>query len=203
MRKKTRALALLLCLIAVFTLFCGCGGKAPASAPLPAEAPAVSTEPSLPPLVLLTDAPPAADAAAPDSEETPAPTSVPTPTPEPTAEPTATPLPEDGEYDSAEEVALYIHTYGHLPDNYISKKEAQKLGWPGGGLDDYAYGKCIGGDRFGNYEGLLPSASGRTYKECDIGTLHARSRGAKRIIFSNDGLIFYTDDHYESFTQLY
>lgn len=109
----------------------------------------------------------------------------------------------NGTYTTKEDVALYIHTYGKLPSNFITKNEARNLGWPGGGLDDYAYGKCIGGDRFGNYEGILPTASGRVYTECDINTLHARSRGAERIVFSNDGLIFYTNDHYESFTQLY
>ena len=110
---------------------------------------------------------------------------------------------EDGIYDSKDDVALYIHTYGHLPKNFMTKKEARKLGWEGGGLDDYADGMCIGGDYFGNYEGLLPEADGREYTECDIDTLHASKRGAKRIIFSNDGLIYYTDDHYESFTLLY
>lgn len=110
---------------------------------------------------------------------------------------------ENGRYDTKDEVALYIHTFGHLPSNYITKKQAEKLGWSGGSLKNYAPGCCIGGDRFGNYEGLLPKASGRTYTECDIGTMNAKSRGAKRIIFSNDGLIFYTDNHYESFTQLY
>ena len=110
---------------------------------------------------------------------------------------------ESGKYDTKDEVALYIHTFGHLPSNYITKKQAEKLGWSGGSLKKYAPGCCIGGDRFGNYEGLLPKAKGRTYTECDIGTLNSNSRGAKRIIFSNDGLIYYTDDHYESFTQLY
>ncbi|MBR6920869.1 MAG: ribonuclease [Clostridia bacterium] len=104
---------------------------------------------------------------------------------------------------SKDDVALYIHTYGKLPKNFITKTEAQKLGWSGGGLDGYADGKCIGGDYFGNYEGKLPKKNGRKYTECDIDTLHAKSRGAKRIIFSNDGLIFYTEDHYETFVQLY
>jgi guanyl-specific ribonuclease Sa len=110
---------------------------------------------------------------------------------------------EDGVYTSKDDVALYIHTYGKLPKNFITKTEAQKLGWSGGGLDGYADGKCIGGDYFGNYEGKLPKKNGRKYTECDIDTLHAKSRGAKRIIFSNDGLIFYTEDHYETFVQLY
>ena len=112
-------------------------------------------------------------------------------------------LPEDGVYTTKEDVALYIYTYGRLPDNFITKKEAQNLGWPGGDLEPYAPGKCIGGSRFGNYEGLLPEAEGRSYTECDIDTLGAKSRGAKRIVFSNDGLIYYTEDHYESFQLLY
>lgn len=110
---------------------------------------------------------------------------------------------EDGAYTTKDDVALYIHTYGHLPDNFITKKDAQALGWPGGSLEPYAPDKCIGGSRFGNYEGLLPEVDGRTYTECDIDTLGADSRGAKRIVFSNDGLIYYTEDHYKSFELLY
>ena len=110
---------------------------------------------------------------------------------------------EDGVYDSKEEVALYLHSFGHLPSNYITKKEAESLGWSGGYLEPYAPGKCIGGSRFGNYEGLLPDAPGRKWTECDIDTAGARSRGSKRIVFSNDGLIYYTSDHYESFELLY
>lgn len=110
---------------------------------------------------------------------------------------------EDGVYTTKDDVALYIYTYGRLPKNFMTKEEARELGWEGGGLDDYADGMCIGGDYFGNYEGLLPDKDGREYTECDIDTLHASKRGAKRIIFSNDGLIYYTDDHYESFTLLY
>lgn len=112
-------------------------------------------------------------------------------------------LPEDGIYTSRDEVALYISVYGHLPSNFITKKEAQALGWEGGSLEPYAPGKCIGGSRFGNYEGLLPEKEGRVYTECDIDTLGADRRGAKRIVFSNDGLIYYTEDHYESFELLY
>ncbi len=109
----------------------------------------------------------------------------------------------DGSYTTREDVALYIYTYGCLPNNFITKSEAQDLGWEGGSLEPYAPGMCIGGNRFGNYEGLLPEADGRTYTECDIDTLGADKRGAKRIVFSNDGLIYYTDDHYESFELLY
>ena len=110
---------------------------------------------------------------------------------------------ESGEYTKKDDVALYIHTYGCLPANFITKKEAERLGWTGGSLEPYAPGKSIGGDRFGNYEGLLPDAPGRKYTECDIDTRGKSSRGAKRIVFSNDGLIYYTEDHYKSFTLLY
>ena len=112
-------------------------------------------------------------------------------------------LDESGCYTSKEDVALYIHLYGHLPDNFITKKEAQQLGWEGGSLEPYAPGKCIGGSHFGNYEGILPEKEGRSYTECDIDTLGADKRGAKRIVFSNDGLIYYTEDHYETFELLY
>lgn len=110
-------------------------------------------------------------------------------------------LDPDGTYTTKEDVALYLYTYGELPANFITKKEAQALGWSGGSLEPYAPGMCIGGDRFGNYEGLLPKD--RTYHECDINTLGANSRGAERLVFSDDGLIYYTADHYETFTLLY
>ena len=118
-------------------------------------------------------------------------------------DPAAPELDEDGTYNSKEDVSLYLHLYDHLPSNYITKNEARDLGWSGGSVEVYAPGCAIGGDRFGNREGLLPKADGRTYYECDIDTTGKTSRGAKRIIFSNDGLIYYTEDHYESFTQLY
>ena len=111
---------------------------------------------------------------------------------------------EDGSYTSMEEVSSYIHEYGHLPDNYITKSEAKKLGWKSseGNLSVVAPGKSIGGDSFGNREGLLPKESGRKYYECDI-DYTGGSRNAKRLIYSNDGLIYYTEDHYNSFQQIY
>lgn len=127
---------------------------------------------------------------------------VPLPDDRPVADATES-LPEDGLYTTKDDVALYIHLYGHLPDNFITKDEARDLGWSGGSLEPYAPGKSIGGSHFGNYEGLLPEADGRSYTECDINTMGADSRGAERIVFSNDGLIYYTNDHYESFTLLY
>ncbi len=110
---------------------------------------------------------------------------------------------KDGTYTTKDDVALYIYTYGELPHNFISKKEAEKLGWEGGSLEPYAPGCSIGGSYFGNYEGNLPEKKGRSYTECDIDTLGKKSRGAKRIVFSNDGLIYYTEDHYKTFELLY
>lgn len=110
---------------------------------------------------------------------------------------------EGGKYSSKEDVARYIKKFGHLPSNYVTKKTARNAGWSGGPLDNYFPGCSIGGDVFRNMEGLLPKAPGRTYRECDIDTVGKRSRGGKRIVYSNDGLIYYTGDHYDSFTLLY
>ena len=114
------------------------------------------------------------------------------------------PVEEDGSYTSKWEVAAYIHKYDSLPDNFITKKEAQNLGWNSreGNLHKVAPGKSIGGDRFGNYEGQLPEKKGRRYYECDI-DYEGGYREEERIIFSDDGLIFYTDNHYQSFEQLW
>ena len=111
-------------------------------------------------------------------------------------------LEENKYYYSKDDVALYIHTDNRLPKNFITKKEARSLGWEGGSVEKFAQGKCIGGDRFYNNEEILPVKSGRTYTECDIDTLGKNSRGAKRIVFSNDGLIFYTENHYETFEEI-
>ena len=115
----------------------------------------------------------------------------------------STTIEEDQYYYDKDNVALYLHTYNHLPYNYITKQEAKQAGWEGGSVEVYLPDKAIGGDEFSNYEQLLPIEEGRIYYECDIDTHGKDSRGAKRIIFSNDGLIYYTDDHYESFQLLY
>ena len=101
-------------------------------------------------------------------------------------------------------IADYIFQHGKLPDNFITKKEAQNLGWDSSYnyVGDVAPGKSIGGDRFGNYEGLLPSKKGRTWYEADC-YYEGKKRNAHRILYSNDGLVYYTDDHYESFTQMF
>ena len=188
---KHRKIYALLALLLALLLLAGCGATVTESA---GRAPNE-------PLTLLpegTDSP----AATAKPQATPKPTA--TPESAATAAPTDAPLPEEeGSYTTKEDVTAYLIAYGHLPPNFITKSEARAAGWPGGSLEPYCPGKCIGGDRFGNREGLLPTAKGRSYTECDINTLGKRSRGAERLIFSNDGLIFYTADHYESFEQVY
>ena len=181
MKQKLRRLgAALLLLLMLLTALTGCGGS---SSDVP-----VYDEPESAPVEVLPDDPD-------------------TPPPESGAEeldPDGVPwLDPDGVYDSKDEVALYLHQYGTLPRNYITKEQAQDLGWSSGSVERYAPGMCIGGNYFGNYEDQLPRAPGRTWLECDINTLGAQKRGPERIIWSNDGLIYYTGDHYESFEQLY
>ena len=103
-----------------------------------------------------------------------------------------------------QQIVNYLDIYGELPENFITKKEARALGWDSSYnyVGDVAPGKSIGGDRFGNYEGQLPEQKGRKWFECDA-NYKGRKRGAERVLFSSDGLYFYTDDHYNTFTQLY
>ena len=171
MRKK---LAFLLAALLCFSLFVGCAPPAQTTEPVQEEI--LLTQP-------LFEETEAAETTADEQEET---------------EPYLDPY---GSYTTKEDVALYIHLYGELPLNFMTKKQAKALGWEGGSLEPVAPGMCIGGDYFGNYEGLLPED--REYTECDIDTLGASKRGAKRIVFSDDGLIYYTEDHYESFELLY
>ena len=169
-----RKIAILLALLLSFSLFAGC--SVPAGTTVPVQEEILQTQPA----ALETEA---AETEASETEETEA------------------YLDPYGSYTTKEDVALYIHLYGELPFNFMTKKEARALGWEGGSLEPVAPGMCIGGDWFGNYEGLLPED--REYTECDIDTLGASKRGAKRIVFSDDGLIYYTEDHYESFELLY
>lgn len=107
-------------------------------------------------------------------------------------------------YTSKEEVATYLHEYGELPPNFISKTKAKKAGWvpSEGNLEEVCPGMSIGGSVFYNDDGKLPDAEGRTWHECDI-DYDGGMRGPERIVWSTDGLIYYTPDHYETFEQLY
>lgn len=196
--KKVLSLWLILLLV----LAAGCAPKPAQSEFVQPTDPPTTAAPTEAPvdesLVLLTEAP---------GQETPTPIESPAPTDAPTPSPalkgTESPVQYGEDYDDKDRVALYLHLFGELPPHFITKKQAQALGWSGGEVEEFRSGAAIGGDYFGNYEGLLPKKKGRKYYECDIGTVGKRSRGAKRIIFSNDGLVYYTDDHYESFTLLY
>ncbi len=173
MGKARKGTALLLLLSLLAALLCGCA-VVPAG---PSES--QSAAPAQDQLLLIEDEAPAETAEIPELPD------------------------ENGSYTTKEDVCAYLVAYGHLPPNFITKSQARAAGWEGGSLERYCPGKCIGGDRFGNREGQLPSAKGRVWTECDINTLGARSRGAERLVFSNDGLIYYTGDHYESFELLY
>lgn len=115
-----------------------------------------------------------------------------------------TTIEETGSYNAMEDVALYIHTYNKLPSNFITKKEAEKLGWESeeGNLWEVTEKKSIGGDIFGNREGMLPIKDGRKWYECDV-NYFGGFRGAERIVYSTDGLVYYTEDHYKTFIRLY
>ena len=181
----------------------------------------------------IVDPTPAPDPA-PNPDPTPAPSPTPTPEPTPSPSPSPAPgstdpdpstfkdksvggtltgefvwegdigVWKDAWYETRDEVALYIHAFGWLPDNYMTKKEARdEYGWEGGPVYKLAPGMCIGGDVFTNSQKLLPRAKGRTWYEGDLQTIGKKQRGAKRILFSSDGLVYYTDDHYETVKQLY
>ena len=111
---------------------------------------------------------------------------------------------ESGPITDPQEIADYIFAHGQLPDNFITKEEAKALGWDSGRnyVGDVAPGKSIGGDRFGNYQGQLPKAKGRKFYECDV-NYKGKKRGEERIIYSNDGHVWYTKDHYETFEELF
>ena len=188
MRKIKRIAAWMLILVFMAALLMGCGGKKAQETQAPAQtSAAIQTE-----APVQTESIEATEIAA-ETESIAAET-----------ESTGLSVTEDGTYTSKEEVALYIHTYGKLPSNYVTKKEAQAAGWDNkkGNLQKVIPGASIGGDRYGNYEGLLPDKKGRKYFECDI-DYDGGYRDAKRIVYSNDGLIFYTEDHYKSFETLY
>ena len=129
-------------------------------------------------------------------KETPVPKAEPTPVPEPTATP--------GPMEAAQELADYMFAYGELPENFVTKKEAIAMGWqtryrnPG----DISPGLTIGGDYFGNYQRQLPVVKGRKYYEADC-FYNGGRRNEYRIIFSNDGHVWYTGDHYVTFIELF
>ena len=190
MKRKIAALVALL--LAGLLLLTGCG-EVP-------EAVVDSNPKATEALPLATEAPAKAEKA------TKAPTEAPTekPTKAPTKAPTEKPTEAPGPIIEPQAIADYIFAHGELPDNFITKEEAQALGWDStrNYVSDVAPGKSIGGDRFGNYEGQLPRKKGRTFRECDCNYTKGKRNG-ERIVYSNDGRVWYTSDHYETFTELF
>ena len=181
---KNKAFNILALILAIFMIFTGCVSTViPPVVEEQTEQPNQSEQPELP-----------------EQPEQP----IEPEQPEQSEEPEEPLIDENETYTDPYQVAEYIHTYDQLPSNYLTKKEASNLGWESdkGNLWDVTDEMSIGGDKFGNREGLLPKSDGRQYYECDV-NYEGGYRGAERIVFSNDGLIFYTDDHYNSFTQLY
>mgnify|MGYP000214067997 FL=1 len=154
------------------------------------------------PLGDTADAPDALPTATIAAALTDSPTSAPTATPVRTEKPTA--APKQTAITAPQDIADYIFAHGTLPDNFLTKSEARQLGWNSSQnyVSDVAPGYSIGGDKFGNYEGLLPDASGRKWYEADA-NYTAGPRGAERILYSSDGLVYYTSDHYQTFTEMH
>ena len=205
MKKNGKIILFAVLLAALFMAFAGCGKQTPEQQTLTIITPGAEKT-SAP-----TKAPEKTSVPAETQEDASAAAEEFEITPEPAQESSAVTVSENAEYSDKDHVALYLHTYGHLPSNYLTKSEAKRAGWVAskGNLYEVLPGMSIGGDRYTNYEGSLPDAKGRKYFECDINynpkgkTSGKVTRGPERIVYSNDGLIFYTGDHYETFEQLY
>ena len=106
------------------------------------------------------------------------------------------------ELTNDEIVVKYLKEHGELPDYYITKSEAKSLGWvpSKGNLCEVAPGRAIGGDIWTNRQKSLPTKSGRRYFEADL-NYNCGNRNADRVVFSNDGLVFVTHDHYRNFEE--
>jgi len=115
---------------------------------------------------------------------------------------------ETGIYTAKDSVATYIYLFHKLPSNYVNKATGQTLyeNETGNTFSKWNFnpwtllGVMIGGDIFYNNEGLLPSEN--SYRECDV-DYHDSSRGTKRLIYTLNGIVYYTANHYESFTKIY
>ncbi|MBR2760896.1 MAG: ribonuclease [Solobacterium sp.] len=181
MEKAVRKL--LVCLF-VFLFASGCVSPAPApvGSPIPAATVTPYATPSPSPTLAPLPSPSAAG------------------TPEPSASPEV--IPEETRCDDKACVALYVHTWKHLPSNYMTKKKARKIGWQSGPLWKIKEGMALGGDVHGDYQDALPD--GYDWYECDINTIGKKKRGMERLVYSRNGeLVYYTEDHYETFELLY
>ena len=104
---------------------------------------------------------------------------------------------EDGKYYTKQSIAPYIYKFKELPSNFLNKADIDNV--PIGERPYYN----VGGNEFRNDEGRIPNPDGVKMTECDVysGVHSSLDRGEERIVFLNDGsAVYYTDDHYESFT---
>ena len=202
-KKAMKKWSLLIWTICLLVSIAGCQAPSRDSAETPAPSLSVPAAANPAPQSQPDQAAPTRPSMPGDEAEKPAPTAAPAQATKETASPKVI-VYRGQSYSTRDEVAAYINQYHVLPPNYITKSEAQKLGWDSskGNLWQVSSQKSIGGDRFGNLEGLLPKAAGRQYYECDI-NYQGGFRGAERIVYSTDGLIFYTADHYKTFRKLY
>ena len=97
----------------------------------------------------------------------------------------------------------WLYYKKRLPNGYITKEQAEKLGWKKrkGNLSRVAPGRVIGGDRYFNKNKKLPEKNGREWYEADV-NYGSGYRKTDRIVYSNDGIVFYTKDHYKTFYEI-
>ena len=97
----------------------------------------------------------------------------------------------------------YLRNYGKLPNCYITKEKAEELGYKSylGNLSKVAPDRMLFRGVYQNCNGHLPIAPNRVWYEADI-NYETGFRGAERIVFSSDGLIFVTYDHYHTFIEI-
>ena len=102
------------------------------------------------------------------------------------------------ELTSEKLVIDFVKANKKLPDYYITKGEARNQGWVAskGNLCDALPGRAIGGDKFSNREKSLPP--GNQYFEADV-NYNCGNRNADRIVFTKNGEVWLTHDHYKSF----
>lgn len=98
---------------------------------------------------------------------------------------------------------VYLAQYGRLPEYYVDKQTAQNAGWRPAKkkLSSVLPGKMMGGGVFANKAGKLPSAAGRVWYEADI-NYYGGKRNRQRLLYSSDGLLFVTYDHYHTFYEI-
>lgn len=106
-------------------------------------------------------------------------------------------------FDGINGIDVLLLSGNPLPQQYVTKAQAKKAGWKPAllNLRSVISNGTIGGDIYKNLEEKLPSAQGRIWYEADI-NYTGGARNSSRILYSNDGLVFVTYDHYLTFNQI-